>query len=84
MEGYKFFQNKECEYYPCHVVDKTFSCLFCYCPLYFTDCTEVGEPNICHYHGKNIKDCSACIFPHEAENYSAMMGIIVKKLRGEL
>lgn len=35
-EHYKFFQNKECEYFPCHKVKNTenFNCLFCYCPLY--------------------------------------------------
>ena len=36
MEHYKFFQNRECEYFPCHegADPETFSCLFCYCPLY--------------------------------------------------
>ena len=36
MPNYDFFQNKECEYFPCHAgADKeSFSCLFCYCPLY--------------------------------------------------
>ena len=36
MAHYDFFQNKECEYYPCHpgANPETFSCLFCYCPLY--------------------------------------------------
>ena len=33
---YNFFQNKECEYFPCHkgVKEEDFNCLFCYCPLY--------------------------------------------------
>ena len=36
MEHYKFFQNRDCEYFPCHAGadPETFSCLFCYCPLY--------------------------------------------------
>ena len=36
MKHYDFFQNSECEYFPCHkgADPKTFSCLFCYCPLY--------------------------------------------------
>ena len=36
MANYDFFQNKECEYFPCHKnADKeSFNCLFCYCPLY--------------------------------------------------
>ena len=33
---YSYFQNKECEYFPCHAGanPENFSCLFCYCPLY--------------------------------------------------
>mgnify|MGYP003176167018 CR=1 FL=1 len=35
-EGFDFFQNRACEYFPCHkgVADEDFNCLFCYCPLY--------------------------------------------------
>ena len=31
-----FFQNRACEYFPCHegVAPEDFNCLFCYCPLY--------------------------------------------------
>ena len=39
--SYKFFQNKECEWFPCHSTycKEKFSCLMCYCPLYnFNDC----------------------------------------------
>ena len=38
-----YFVNKDCKYYPCHA-DKDgnplydINCMFCYCPLYFTDC----------------------------------------------
>ena len=33
---YAFFQNRDCEYFPCHKVkdEENFNCLFCYCPLY--------------------------------------------------
>ena len=33
---YSYFQNRECEYFPCHAGanPENFSCLFCYCPLY--------------------------------------------------
>ena len=36
MPHYDFFQNRECEYFPCHpgADPESFSCLFCYCPLY--------------------------------------------------
>ena len=32
---YAFFQNRECEYFPCHKTSRPedFNCLFCYCPL---------------------------------------------------
>ena len=34
-ENYKFFQHKDCEFFPCHKTNKPedFNCLFCYCPL---------------------------------------------------
>ena len=71
MANYDFFQHKQCEYFPCHehADPETFSCLFCYCPLYalgencggsFTS-TENG-----------IKDCSKCLKPHRRENYGAI------------
>ena len=33
---YTWFQNRACEYFPCHddVAEEEFNCLFCYCPLY--------------------------------------------------
>ena len=36
MANYDFFQNRECEYFPCHtgLDPEEFNCLFCYCPLY--------------------------------------------------
>ena len=32
----KFFNNKSCEYFPCHKTDDpdSFNCFYCYCPLY--------------------------------------------------
>ena len=72
MENYKFFQHKNCEYFPCHKTDKPedFNCLFCYCPLYALgkDCggnftyTETG-----------IKDCSGCLIPHHRDNYDRII-----------
>ena len=72
MEHYKFFQNKECEYFPCHKCEITedFNCLFCYCPLY-----ALGDKcggNFSYTEG-GIKDCSACLVPHKAGNYDHMM-----------
>ena len=65
MRHYAFFQNRACEYFPCHPTDRPedFNCLFCFCPLYHTDCG--GN---CTYHD-GVKDCSACTYPHEPAHY---------------
>jgi len=73
MEHYKYFQNRQCEYFPCHegADPETFSCLFCYCPLY-----ALGDRcgGCFRYTEQGIKDCSACLRPHRAENYEAITG----------
>lgn len=71
MTHYDFFQNRECEYFPCHkgADPETFSCLFCYCPLY---CLGEACGGNYRYTSKGIKDCSACLRPHRRENYAAM------------
>ncbi len=62
MTNYKFFQNKKCEYFPCHKVadEEKFSCLFCYCPLYMLG-EECGG-NFRYSYG--VKDCSQCTITH--------------------
>ncbi len=32
--SYRFFENRDCEYFPCHQGLTELNCLFCYCPLY--------------------------------------------------
>ena len=72
MEHYKFFQNRECEYFPCHngIPEQEFNCLFCYCPLY-----PLGENCLgnCRYTRTGIKDCSGCTRPHLRENYDNIL-----------
>ena len=68
MANYDFFQNRECDYFPCHkgADPETFNCLFCYCPLY-----ALGEDcggNLT-YTEDGIKDCSNCLRPHRKECY---------------
>ena len=65
---YAFFQNRECEFFPCHkgADEANFNCLFCYCPLYALGRRCGG--NFC-YTESGIKDCSNCRFPHLRENY---------------
>lgn len=72
MSHYDFFQNRECEYFPCHkgVDEDSFSCLFCYCPLY--DLGDHCGGNF-KYTEDGIKDCSACLIPHRRENYGKIM-----------
>ncbi len=66
---YSFFQNKECEFFPCHKIqnEEDFNCLFCYCPLYALG-KECGG-NFNYDNKARIKDCSNCVFPHQRENY---------------
>ena len=73
MTHYDFFQNRECEYFPCHkgADPETFSCLFCYCPLY---CLGDRCGGSFRYTAKGIKDCSGCLRPHLRENYSVILG----------
>ncbi len=71
--NYSFFQNRLCEYFPCHSTDRPedFNCLFCYCPLY-----ALGKKCGGHfrYNEKGIKDCTGCITPHLRENYGYITG----------
>lgn len=68
MANYDFFQHKACEYFPCHknADPETFSCLFCYCPLYVLGDKCGG--NFTYTEG-GIKDCSNCLRPHIRGNY---------------
>lgn len=65
---FAFFQNKMCEYFPCHAgADKdNFNCLFCYCPLYVLGKECGGYPT---WSDSGVKDCSFCLLPHRPENY---------------
>lgn len=71
---YKFFVNKKCEYFPCHVciAKEDFNCLFCYCLLY--PYKECGGSYVMLENG--WKDCSNCRIPHQRKNYD----YIVEKL----
>ena len=73
--SYKFFANKDCKYYPCHEGIQEVNCLFCYCPLHSREHCP-GNPKYIEVNGAKIKDCSNCIFPHDAKNYE----IIIKTL----
>lgn len=70
--NYKFFNHKDCEYFPCHKTNKPeeFNCLFCYCPLYALGKNCGGNYK---YNEKGIKDCSQCMLPHNKKNYEYIM-----------
>ena len=72
-KGYSFFQNRACEYFPCHKTARTddFSCMFCYCPLF-----ALGEEcgGNFRYTKNGDKDCSGCIIPHMRENFGHIIG----------
>lgn len=68
------FQNRSCEFYPCHKTDpEQFNCWGCYCPLYqYSDCGG-------NYHLiNNVKDCSDCIRPHT--NPNEVLSILSRKI----
>lgn len=72
MEHYKFNQNLQCEFFPCHkgLNASDFNCLFCYCPLYALG-DKCGGNFV--YLENGIKDCSNCLIPHRRENYDKIM-----------
>ncbi|MBR6230927.1 MAG: metal-binding protein [Lachnospiraceae bacterium] len=79
----RFFENRSCEYFPCHEGLENFNCLFCYCPMYwFKEC--LGDPKfIKTKEGKIIKACTDCTFPHVPEHYDAVMEFIADKIKGQ-
>lgn len=65
---YSYFQNTQCEFFPCHkgAKEENFNCLFCYCPLYALGSKCGGNFT---YTSEGYKDCSNCLVPHKKENY---------------
>ncbi len=68
--NFSYFQNKSCQYFPCHKCEGDFfNCMFCYCPLY-----ALGEKcggNFCYTNG--IKDCSCCTLVHGPGGYQYVL-----------
>ena len=74
----RYFENRQCEYFPCHDMEGDFNCLFCYCPLYdYDDCPGSGEYK--NRNGRRIKVCTKCSFPHKAENYEKILEFLKSK-----
>ena len=72
MSHFDFFQNRECEYFPCHegADPDNFNCLICFCPLYALGDRCGGGFS---YTENGIKDCSGCLKPHRRESYDRIM-----------
>lgn len=65
--SYKYFENHDCKYYPCHKKTKHINCLFCFCPLF-------GWKGKCINY--NYEDCINCSFPHKKKNYFKVMELL--------
>lgn len=76
--SYRFFENKECKYYPCHNGQQYINCMFCFCPLYEMEKCP-GNYRYIESNGRYIKDCMDCTFPHVPENYDRIMSLLAKK-----
>ena len=84
-QNYKFFQNKTCEWFPCHDTGPTnkftangefirINCLFCFCPLYpYENCG--GDFKILE---NGLKDCSNCLLPHSDGGYDKIIEMIIQ------
>ena len=76
--SYKYFENRECEYFPCHKGLKNFNCMFCYCPMYQKE-QCLGNPSFIEQGNRRIKDCSQCSFPHIPENYEKIIEFLKQR-----
>lgn len=75
QNSHRFFENRDCQYFPCHKKLGDFNCLFCYCPLYLREKCP-GNPSYIEKEGRKIKDCTNCTFPHQPENYDTVIQML--------
>lgn len=75
--SYRFFENRVCEYFPCHKGLENFNCLFCYCPFYGRENCP-GNPKYKEKNDKRIKVCTDCTFVHQPENYEVILELLKK------
>ena len=71
----RFFQNRDCEYFPCHEIEdiEDFNCLFCFCPLYYLGENCGGDFSVSKS-GK--KSCVNCARPHKKGGYDDIMHVL--------
>jgi len=73
--SHKFFENRDCRYYPCHQGVEEMNCLSCFCPLY--QCPDCGGDYRLTADG--VKDCTGCIRPHIPENYDLIIAELKRR-----
>ena len=73
--SHAFFANTACRYYPCHKGLEEINCLLCFCPLY-SRARCPGKPSYLDTPAGRVKDCSACTFPHKAENSETIIALL--------
>ncbi len=71
----RYFENRECAYYPCHRGIEEMNCMFCYCPLYSRENCP-GNPRFKEKDGRRIKICTDCVFPHQPENFDTVIKLL--------
>ena len=71
MGNSAFFQNRDCEYFPCHETSapEKFNCLFCFCPLYHLKEACGGD----YVYRGGLTDCTGCLYPHMPEHYGEIL-----------
>ena len=80
VNSHRFFENTDCEYYPCHKGIDEINCLFCYCPMYMMENCP-GNPEYKEKEGKKIKVCTNCTYPHRAENYDSVIETVARIIK---
>ena len=74
-----FFENRGCQFFPCHALEGDFNCLFCYCPFYQKNPCPGNPTFIKKDDGRILKRCTDCTFPHKPENYERIMRLLRTK-----
>ena len=77
--SFKYFENRDCRYYPCHEMPEGegINCLFCYCPLYSLESCP-GNFSFKEKNGRKIKVCTDCTFPHIKDNYKEIIRLLAR------
>ncbi len=73
--SYRYFENRDCKYYPCHKGLDEMNCLFCYCPFYGKENCP-GNPRYKEKNQKKVKICTYCTFPHLPEHYDKIIALL--------